>query len=489
MTAPDRGPRRAAGARRRLRDGGRRARRGVVQLPLGAGRGARVHDADRRGRDGRVSEIGAHGRGRRSLPANVPLRGEPPGAARSTTRPWRRRVRPDLLLRPSPLAGARSGEWRVTGWSRSATTTATKALTAGRWRFTRRDVADPLARVPRRRVPGVRRVSTDDQPPGHGDRPTRPRPLRGVGRRRARRVRGVPERGATPSCSRTPRSTSAYEGHGVGEPTRSGCARRRAAQGWLGRRRCPFVAGHPAPSGVRRSRRELRATWRSRDRPVRPDTYVEAPPHEVFERLRRDDPVHWQDMPDGTGLLGRAAPRRRRAGAPATRRCSRPSSAASCSRTSRPRSLAMMRDMLLAMDPPRHLDHRRNVAPALHAAGDRRARAADPRDLPDDPRRGRRRAASSTSCTTCARELPSQVVGELMGIPREDWPKIHRWSEQNSGGQDPDIAADDRRRRPMERARSRWRCTRSSWPAAARPSRRDDLMTLPARRRGRRPRR
>jgi cytochrome P450 len=40
----------------------------------------------------------------------------------------------------------------------------------------------------------------------------------------------------------------------------------------------------------------------------------------------------------------------------------------------------------------------------------------------------------------CAK-LPSQVVGELVGIPREDWPRIHSWSEQNSGGQDPDIAA------------------------------------------------
>ena len=28
-----------------------------------------------------------------------------------------------------------------------------------------------------------------------------------------------------------------------------------------------------------------------------------------------------------------------------------------------------------------------------------------------------------------------------MGIPVDDWPKIHHWSEMNSGGQDPDIAA------------------------------------------------
>ena len=34
-----------------------------------------------------------------------------------------------------------------------------------------------------------------------------------------------------------------------------------------------------------------------------------------------------------------------------------------------PEQLAMMRDMLLAMDPPRHVDYRRNVAPQLQGAG------------------------------------------------------------------------------------------------------------------------
>jgi cytochrome P450 len=37
--------------------------------------------------------------------------------------------------------------------------------------------------------------------------------------------------------------------------------------------------------------------------------------------------------------------------------------------------------------------------------------------------------------------LPSQVVGELVGIPEEDWAKIHLWSERNSGGQDPEFAS------------------------------------------------
>ena len=32
-----------------------------------------------------------------------------------------------------------------------------------------------------------------------------------------------------------------------------------------------------------------------------PDLYVEGPPHEELERLRETDPVHWQELDDGTG--------------------------------------------------------------------------------------------------------------------------------------------------------------------------------------------
>ena len=30
-----------------------------------------------------------------------------------------------------------------------------------------------------------------------------------------------------------------------------------------------------------------------------PDGYVDAVPHEMFATLRREDPVHWHDNPDG----------------------------------------------------------------------------------------------------------------------------------------------------------------------------------------------
>jgi cytochrome P450 len=39
--------------------------------------------------------------------------------------------------------------------------------------------------------------------------------------------------------------------------------------------------------------------------------------------------------------------------------------------------------------------------------------------------------------------VPSQVVGELVGIPSEDWPQIRKWAEEGTSSQDPELAAQD----------------------------------------------
>ena len=121
--------------------------------------------------------------------------------------------------------------------------------------------------------------------------------------------------------------------------------------------------------------------------------------------------------------------------------------------------------MLLAMDPPRHVDYRRPIAPRFKArviAADGRP---DPRDLPRDHGRGRGRQGDVEFVHDVTSTLPSRVIGQLMGLPDDDLPMIHRLAEMNTSGQDADYA--DRRRR---RARSTWRCTRSS----SRPQRRQE---------------
>jgi len=168
-----------------------------------------------------------------------------------------------------------------------------------------------------------------------------------------------------------------------------------------------------------------------------PDSYVAGPPHDLFARLRREQPVVWQDMPDEPGYWAvlRHADLVHVAREPVL------FSAATGGvvlENLPPDTLAMMQDMLLAMDPPRHLGYRRGVSP--HFAPRVMARLEGRiREICQEIMRGAADQRVDFVHDVCAK-LPSQVVGELMGIPREDWPRIHAWSEMNSGGQDPDIA-------------------------------------------------
>src|SRR3954468_12495823 len=85
-----------------------------------------------------------------------------------------------------------------------------------------------------------------------------------------------------------------------------------------------------------------------------PDGYVVGPPHADFERLRREDPVHRQDMPDGTFYWAIL----RHADVVHVARHPVLFSAALGGvvlEDLAPETLEMMRDMVLAMDPPRHI--------------------------------------------------------------------------------------------------------------------------------------
>jgi len=39
-------------------------------------------------------------------------------------------------------------------------------------------------------------------------------------------------------------------------------------------------------------------------------------------------------------------------------------------------------------------------------------------------------------------KLPSRVIGQLMGLPEDDWPMIHELAERNTTGQDPDVVGE-----------------------------------------------
>ena len=170
-----------------------------------------------------------------------------------------------------------------------------------------------------------------------------------------------------------------------------------------------------------------------------PETYVDGPPHERFDEQRRREPVTWVEMDDEPGYW--AVLRHED-----VVRVAKHSEIFSASEGGvvvedlDPVSLENMRDMLLAMDPPRHTAYRKPVAPEFKArviAGlEHRVRTITREILTQADALGSELEFVHDVCA----KLPSRVLGELMGLPAEDLPTIHALAERNSGGQDPDLA-------------------------------------------------
>lgn len=168
-----------------------------------------------------------------------------------------------------------------------------------------------------------------------------------------------------------------------------------------------------------------------------PDRYVAAPPHADFARLRRERPVHRQPTPDGGfyWAVTRHADVVTVSTDPETFSSERGSVVIE---DLEPDLLQMMRSMLLVMDPPAHGRYRRMV---LHAFTPRMVDALEPR-IRQVSRTILENVAASGEVEfvhDIAAALPVQVIGELMGIPEADRPRLRDWAEQLTGNQDPDV--------------------------------------------------
>ena len=174
-----------------------------------------------------------------------------------------------------------------------------------------------------------------------------------------------------------------------------------------------------------------------------PDLYVDGPIHEIFAELRRTDPVHFQDMP---GEPGYWAVLRHDDLMHVARNPQLFSAEVGgvVLEDQAPEQLAASRNMLLMMDPPRHTAYRQPMAEPFKAkviAGlEGRIRAICREILAEAGDRGEVEFVHDV-----AGMLPSQVVGELVGIPRDDWARIRDWAEQSTSNQDPDLAGEGSR--------------------------------------------
>jgi cytochrome P450 len=168
-----------------------------------------------------------------------------------------------------------------------------------------------------------------------------------------------------------------------------------------------------------------------------PDVYVDGPPHELFTQLRRTDPVFWQDMTSEPGYWAVL----RHADVVHVAREPRLFSANEGGvvlEDLAAEQLAMMRDMLLAMDPPRHSDYRRPLAASFKRKVigqlEPQIRAICREIMQTAAERGDVEFVHDVTAG-----LPSRVIGELMGLPRDDWEVVNRLAERNTSGQDPDL--------------------------------------------------
>jgi len=170
-----------------------------------------------------------------------------------------------------------------------------------------------------------------------------------------------------------------------------------------------------------------------------PDTYASGPPHELFAELRRRSPVCWQDDGMFWAVLTHAGVEE------VARQPLLFSSAAGgvMLEDLAPPQLEQMRGMLLAMDPPQHREVRRPVVARLtpRAIAGLETQVRDIcRDVFATARE--RGDADLDVVSDLAAPLPTRVVGQLMGLPRDDWERIHALAERVTRGQDPEFAGE-----------------------------------------------
>ena len=172
-----------------------------------------------------------------------------------------------------------------------------------------------------------------------------------------------------------------------------------------------------------------------------PETYRDGPPHEAFAEWRQTSPVLWQDI---EGEPGYWAVLRHADCVEVARNSDRFSASEGgvVIEDLDDESLARMRDMLLAMDPPRHTDYRKPLSPRFKARV-----IAGLEDRIRDICRGIFATAKEQRDVEFVQDvtssLPAQVIGELMGLPEEDWGMIHELAERNTRAQDPDFFDED----------------------------------------------
>ena len=169
-----------------------------------------------------------------------------------------------------------------------------------------------------------------------------------------------------------------------------------------------------------------------------PDTFASGPPHDLLAELRRTTPVYRNEKPDGSFFW--AVLRHADVEAVARQPQLFSSERGGVVLEDLPEDrLEQMRGMLLAMDPPRHRQVRRPVVARLTPKAVSRLES-DVRAICRDIFAGI--ADEVDFVDAVAAKLPTRVIGQVMGLPPEDWDRVHLLAERITRGQDPEFATE-----------------------------------------------
>jgi len=180
------------------------------------------------------------------------------------------------------------------------------------------------------------------------------------------------------------------------------------------------------------------------------DLWQQGPPHEVFARLRREQPVHWSPLggfPEERGFW--SITRYEDIASVGRDYASFSSEEGGILAVDKvwdipgvPTSLELTRRMLIAQDPPRH-DRVKGLVQAAFTpkrARDHIDRMRDIINLVYDRALAGRRDGVIDLVQDVGIYVPAMVIGDMLGVPRADAQKLVDWTNRTTAFEDPRVA-------------------------------------------------
>jgi cholest-4-en-3-one 26-monooxygenase len=177
-----------------------------------------------------------------------------------------------------------------------------------------------------------------------------------------------------------------------------------------------------------------------------PQTFAEARAHEIWRRLRREDPVHWtgpttdaegRDVLTGFWSVTKYSDVLTISRDPATFSSAKGISLGGPQADFQEGTPLQYLNSMITTDPPRHVRLRRLVnkgfTPRAVAAFEEQIRQITSGILDDIAEKGECDFVTDVSAL-----LPLAVICDMMGVPREDWPAMFKWTNMLLGSSDPE---------------------------------------------------